>query len=201
MAQSTASSGKKSTNPLVFVGVGCLVLIVLLGVAATIVMKFFAHKVGVGMLQGAIESKTGVKTNLTDLEKGKLSFTDPKTGAKIDIGSGKIPETFPKDFPIYSGAKVTSVMSGAEKGESEGFWLTLSSTDSLDKVSTYYKNNLKAQGWEVTSNYSSGDTNTQTVSKGMYDGSVAITRASDAEETQIIIILGQDNNAQSDTDE
>lgn len=181
---------KKGTNQLIFVGIGCLVLIVLFGLASSIFMKFFAKKVGIGMLQGAIENKTGVKTNLSDLEKGKLSFTDPKTGSKVDIGTGKIPETFPKDFPIYTGAKVTSVMSGSEKGNNNGFWVTLSTSDSMDKVSTFYTNKLAENGWETTSNYSSGDTSTRTVTKGIYSGSIAITQSSDSKETEIMIILG-----------
>ncbi len=188
-------SGKKGTNPLVFVGIGCLVLLVLMGVVSSIFINFFAKKVGLGALQGAIERKTGVKTNLADIEKGKLSFTDPKTGSKVDIGSGKIPETFPKDFPIYTGAKVTSVMSGSEKGKNNGFWVTLSTEDSLDKVTAFYTSKLSSNGWETTSNYSSGDTSTQTVTKGAYNGSIAITRASEAKETEIMIILGQDSKA------
>ena len=188
-----SKSEKKGTNPLVFVGVGCLILIVLAGVASSIFMKFFAKKVGLGMLQGAIESKTGVKTNLSDIEKGKLSFTDSKTGSTVDIGSGKIPDTFPKDFPIYTGAKVTSVMSGSEKGKNNGFWVTLSTSDSLDKVSAFYTSKLASSGWETTANYSAGDTSTQSVTKGKYNGTVAISRASDAKETEIMIVLGQDS--------
>jgi hypothetical protein len=187
-----AASGKKKANPLVFVGIGCLVLLALFGIGTTIVMKFFAQKVGVGLLQGAIESKTGIKTNIKDLEQGKMTFTDPKTGSTVDIGSGKIPDSFPKDFPMYPGAKVTSVMSGSEKGENNGFWLTLATPDSLEKVDAYYESNLKSNGWEIASNYSAGETTTRAVKKNTYSGSVAATRAADSQETQIIIILGAD---------
>jgi hypothetical protein len=195
MADAKAKVEKKGTNPLVFVGVGCLVLLVFLGVASSFVMKFFAKRVGIGLLQGAIEGKTGIKTNLQDLEKGKMTFTDTKTGSKVDIGTGKIPDTFPKDFPIYPGAKVTSVMSGSEKGKNNGFWVTLSTADSLDKVASYYTGKLSANGWETTANYSAGGTSTQTVTKGDLSGSLAVTRESDATETQIMIILGTDNSA------
>lgn len=191
---------KKGKNPIVFVGIGCLVLLVVLGVVSSLFMRFFSQRVGLGMLQGAIESKTGVKTNLQDIEKGKLSFTDPKTGSKVDIGSGKIPDTFPKDFPIYSGAKVTSVMSGSEKGKNNGFWITLSTPDTLERVSEFYTSKLTANGWETVATYSAGDTNTQSVKKGLYSGSVAMTRASSAKETEIMIILGQDSNTPEPTE-
>lgn len=198
MAETKSSeTGKKGTgiNPLLVVGGGCLVLLVVLGVLLSVAGGWLAKKVGLSFLQSAIEKNTGVKTSLSDIEKGKLSFTDEKTGSKVDIGSGKIPDSFPKDFPIYPGAKVTSVLSGSEKGKNNGFWVTLSTADSLDKVETYYKTNLTKNGWSETSSYSTGDTTTQTVTKGDLSGSVAITRASDAKETDIMIILGQDQSS------
>lgn len=188
---------KKGTNPLLIVGIGCFILLVLLGVASSIAIKFFAKQIGVGVLQGVIQSKTGVKTNLGDIEKGKLSFTDDKTGAKVDIGSDKLPDTFPKDFPVYPGAKVTGVLSGTEKGQSTGAWVTFTTADAKDTVASFYKTNLASNGWTEESTFASGDTTTQTVSKGTMSGTVGITRAADATETQIIVMLGVDNSAQN----
>ncbi len=190
---------KKGTNPLVMVGIGCFVLLVILGLASSFVMKFFAKKVGIGLLQGAIENKTGVKTNLQDLEQGKMSFTDNKTGAKVDIGSGKVPDSFPKDFPLYPGAKVVSSLSGAQQGKNNGFWLTFSTSDSLDKVTSFYKNQFAANQWDITTTYTAGDTTSQTVTKGTWSGSVAITGGSSGKETTIIIILGQEEKTSTPT--
>lgn len=186
----TTKVEKKKTNPLVFVGIGCLVLIVLISLVSALVGKFFAKKI----IQGTIESKTGVKTNLSDIENGKMTFTDPKTGATVDIGSGKLPDNFPKEFPVYPGAKVTSALSGAQSGSDNGFWVTLSTADSLDKVNTYYKNQLASGGWTITTTFTAGDTTTQTVKKGVWNGSLAVTRASGSTETQVVIILGQDES-------
>ena len=33
--------------------------------------------------------KTGVKTDLKDIEKGKLTFTDTKTGQTVNVGYGR----------------------------------------------------------------------------------------------------------------
>lgn len=183
---------KKSTNPLVFVGIGCLVLLVLLGIGSTVVMKFFANKIGSGLVEKAIESKTGVKTNIEDLEKGKMTFTDSKTGAKVDIGSNTVPDTFPKDFPIYPGSKVTSSLSGAQTGKSNGFWLTMTTTDTSEKVVSFYKTELAKSGWTVDSTFTANDMNTQGISKGTWKGSLSMGKSSPDEETQIVIILGQD---------
>jgi len=181
---------KKGANPLLFVGIGCLVLLVLLGVAGSIAVKFFSKQIGLGFLQGAIEKQTGVKTNLGDIEKGKLSFTDEKTGTKVDIGSDKLPDTFPKDFPVYPGAKVTGVLSGTEKGKSTGTWVTFTTSDSKDKVASFYKTGLSANGWIEESTFAGGDTVTQTVSKGDISGTVGITQADSDKETEILVMLG-----------
>ena len=198
MADSTpvdTKSPKKGNNPLVFVGIGCLALLVLVGIGSSIFMRFFAKRVGVGLLQNAIEQKTGVKTNLQDAANGKMTFTNEKTGEKVDIGTGKIPDTFPKDFPIYPGAKVTGVLSGSQAGKSNGFWITLTTGDSLDKVSTYYTNQLKTNGWSQTATYTVGNTTTQTVTKGKMTGTVGITQNSGSKETEIVIMAGEDQNA------
>ena len=34
-----------------------------------------------------------------------MTFTDSKTGAKVNVGGGSVPDAFPKDFPLYPGAK------------------------------------------------------------------------------------------------
>ncbi|HUD20210.1 MAG TPA: hypothetical protein VMR81_07240 [Patescibacteria group bacterium] len=183
---------KKGTNPLVFVGIGCLVLLVVLGIASSIIMRFFAKRIGTGLLQSAIESRTGVKTNLQDLQNGKMTLTDQKTGAKMDISSGQIPDTFPKDFPIYPGAKVTSSLSGAQQGKSNGFWVTLTTADSFDKVDAYYKSALTTSGWKETSTFSTSGTTTSGVTKGTMSGSLSITQASGNKETDIVVVLGTD---------
>lgn len=174
-----------------FVGIGCLILIVVGGLLSVIVGKFFAKKISVGLLQTAIEQKTGVKTNLQDAEKGKMTFTDTKTGTKVDIGSGKLPDNFPKDFPLYPGAKVVSAMSGNESGKSNEFWLTMSTGDSVDKVAAFYKTKLASGKWTISTTYTAGGTITQGVEKGQWSGSLSISEDTSTKETQIVIILNQ----------
>lgn len=185
---------KKKVNPLLVVGIGCLVLLVLAGIGSAIVMKFFAAKIAGGVVGKVIENKTGVKTNIEDLQKGKMTFTDSKTGTTVDVGSGSIPDNFPKDFPIYPASKVTSSLSGGQTEKSNGFWLTLSSSDSLDAVREFYKTSFTSNGWAVEASYTAGGTMTQTVKKGSMSGSVSIVREEGSSETQIIIVLGEQSN-------
>lgn len=163
---------KKKTNPLVFVGIGCLVLIVLMSIGTFFVGKFFASKIAGGALEKVIENKTGVS---------------------VDVGNGKMPDNFPKDFPIYSQATVTSSLSGGANESGKGFWLTLTTPDTLEQVASYYKTALPGNGWTVTANYSAGGTQTETITKGTMSGTVSLVRESDAKETQIVIVLGEES--------
>lgn len=189
MAESSAA--KKSTNPLVMVGVGCLAILVLLGIAGSVAMKFFSKKIGTEMVEKAIENQTGVKTNISDLEKGKMTFTDEKTGQTVEVGSQKVPDNFPKDFPLYPGAKVTSSASGAQAGKSSGFWLSMTSGDAAEKILGFYKTEFAKNGWTVESTVSVNDMTNQTVSKGDTQGSVSVGKGSSDKETQIMIVLGE----------
>lgn len=194
MAESSTTSEKKKTNPLVFVGIGCFVLIVLIGLGSAVVGKFFASKIAGGMLGKAIESQTGVKTNIQDLEQGKMTFTDEKTGTTVNVGDDRVPDTFPKDFPMYPGAKVSSSMAGGQQENNSGFWLTLSTVDPLDKVVSFYKTAFGTGGWTVTATYASEGNQTQAVKKGNLAGTVTVARDAEASETQIVIVLSEESN-------
>lgn len=192
-------TAKKSTNPIVMVGIGCLILLALIGIVISIIMHFFAKRVGVGLLQGAIENRTGVKTNLQDLANGKMSFTDTKTGSSVNIGSGTLPDAFPKDFPVYPGAKVTSSMSGSDKGASSGFWVTLTTSDDLGKVSSFYKSAFATNGWTIGTTFSAGNTATESVTKGNWSGTVAFSQDTSKKETDIVVAMGQETPTPADS--
>ncbi len=198
MTEITPETKTESTaaKPLILVGLGCLVILVVIGLGVTVAMKFVAKKAGVSLLENVIEKKTGVNTDLSDLEKGKMTFTDNKTGQTVDIGSGEIPQSFPKDFPVYQGAKVTGSLSGGQAGEGNGFWLTLSTTDATNKVVDFYKEALKINGWEVQSTMAVDGATTYTVTKGKMSGSVSVSKGGDNEQagTSIVIALGENTS-------
>lgn len=194
MATQKASEIKKSSvNPVAAVGIGCLILLVGLGVVATLAIRFFARQIGTGIIQSAIESKTGVKTNLQDIQNGKMTITDPKTGQTVDVGSGKLPDNFPSDFPQYPGAKVQSAVSGNDtQKDQNGMWVTFTTNDSVDKVAIFYKNELASKGWTTTGTYSAGGATTYTVQKDTQEGSVVIS-SSGSNGTAIVVTVGTKN--------
>lgn len=187
-------SKKSSVNPLVAVGIGCLVLLVLVGIGATLAMRFFANKIGTSVVQSVIENQTGVKADLQDLQNGKMTFTDPKTGETVNIGTGKLPENFPSDFPQYAGAKVESSLTGSQTGTAGGFWVTFSTPDEMAKVVQFYKTELKNKGWTVTGTMDVGAVTTYTVEKGSMEGSVAVSSDGSNENTAIMVTLADKNS-------
>lgn len=181
---------KSSLNPIVGIGIGCLVFIVIVGIILSLAGRFLMGRLGRSAIQSAIEKKTGVKTNLQDLEQGKLSFTDTKTGETVDIGSNKLPDTFPKDFPQYPGAKVVSSLSGSKAGSTNGAWVMFSTKDQADRVVVFYTNSLKSGGWTTDSTTNMGNATTMTVTKGNLTGSLVISADSEKKETGIVVTLG-----------
>lgn len=185
-------STKKGGLPkIVKIGLGCLIALIVLGVILAILGGFLFRKLGSALVSKSIEQKTGIQTNLSDIEKGKVSFVDPKTGAKLDVGGGTIPADFPKDFPVYPGSKVLSSLSGNQNGQGNGFWLTLSTPDPVDKVKSYYETNLKANGWTFESTIGAGTGVNWTVSKGNLNGYLTIDKSSDTNQTAVLIVLGE----------
>lgn len=86
-----------------------------------------------------------------------VTFTG-KEGEKLTISSegGKVPEDYPKDVPVVSGARVVMSTSTSNAGQS-GTSLVLESTDSQDKVLAFYKKGLADNGWKLETTISQPD--------------------------------------------
>jgi hypothetical protein len=58
----------------------------------------------------------------------------------------KVPDDFPKDLPVYP--RATPIVHQSIK---EGRYLQLTTSDAADKVTTFYREKLKAEGWKQLS--------------------------------------------------
>ncbi|OGG02516.1 hypothetical protein A2Z33_01825 [Candidatus Gottesmanbacteria bacterium RBG_16_52_11] len=191
-AQSAPETPVKTTKKLptiAWVGIGCVVLLVLAGIVMTFFGSLFATGIGGALLKKGIESKTGVKV---DSDKGSMTFTDKETGQTVNVGADqKLPDNFPKDFPIYPGVKFTGSMSGNnQKQDSKGFWVVMSTGDSVDQVKEFYDAQLETSGWEVANTMTAGSLVSWTVKKGTLEGAVSVTRGEQDSETAITVTLG-----------
>lgn len=99
---------------------------------------------GAGLASKILSGVTGQKVEINDDGKEIKNF---KIG-NMSFGSG-LPETFPKDIPIYPDAEVGGFLGGMD-GAVSGSTTTLTSKASASDIFDYYKTNLENKGWTVT---------------------------------------------------
>jgi len=105
------------------------------------VQNYVANKVA----ENVIEKQLGGNADVDIKGDGTATY---KTDQGTVSTENKIPETWPKDAPVYPGAKV--LISGQNTDGDKGISLSLSDSDSSDMIFKYYTDELKNQGWDVT---------------------------------------------------
>jgi len=123
-------------------------------------------------LVGCSRSKTvstpGGKVTVEDTGKAGESAVTIKgnNGETFTMNSagGKLPDDYPKDVPVASGAKVVMAAS-VNNASNNGSNLVLESTDSMDKLLAFYKKGLADNGWKVEATISQEKMTMLTASK------------------------------------
>lgn len=96
-------------------------------------------------IEKAIENNSGGQAHV-DLSKNQMTL-ETKKGEKMQVVSGseglKVPDDFPKDIYVYTGAKVEASIKTPD-----GTQLTLATADPAAKVADEYKAQMKKAGWE-----------------------------------------------------
>jgi hypothetical protein len=118
-----------------------------------------------------------------DKEGGKVTVKSEETEFSFEEG-GELPENFPKDFPTYPKAKLTSSWT-ASSDETEGLSLVWETNDSIDKVAAYYKEKLTELGWKLSLTAEVEDSTTLAFEKNDTGGFIGIT----TEDSKTIISL------------
>lgn len=98
---------------------------------------------GAGLASKILSGVTGEKVKI-DHKGDKFKI------GNLSFGSG-LPESFPKDIPIYPNAEVGGFMSG-KNDELSGSTTTLTSKNSAADIYDYYISNLEDKGWRITTN-------------------------------------------------
>jgi hypothetical protein len=93
-----------------------------------------AQKVTEKAVEHAIEKQTGAKVDLNSDGQGSISVHSDKGNFDLNAGGGKIPDNWPKDVPVYPGARFQSSM-----GNDERQLLSVLTPDSPDKAVEFYK--------------------------------------------------------------
>jgi hypothetical protein len=120
-------------------------------------------------------------------------------GGEVSV-SDKLPDSFPKDYPIYDGAKVKGSLSGTTKGIS-GTTVTWETGDSLSKVTDFYTNAFKSGNWKTDSNGQVNDSSYWSGESSDGKKSHYILVSTQGDKTNIIVTVGDkqaDNSSSSD---
>lgn len=131
------------------------------------------------------ENKTSAMTmNMSD-ESAEVTISGDDKSMKMRSGEGaKIPDSFPKDVPLYTGMNINMVM---EMGAQE-FSVTATSADTLADITAFFKKACTEQGWTEITVMTQGDAMSMlSYEKG--DRALAIMLSRDAEQTGISITV------------
>ena len=87
-----------------------------------------------------------------DRKNGEITYEGTSKEGKVKVASSQngvsLPDNFPKDIYVYSGASVLSTMTMPE-----GQNLQLQTRDSSEKVMKAYKEKMNSNGWKEESTY------------------------------------------------
>ena len=161
------ASGKKGSKlPLI------LVVLAVVLVGAYLMGRVITRKAGEFLSGKVLSGVTGGKVNVEG-DGGKMTFENSEGKVSFEEG-GKIPEGFPKDFPVYSGAKVVSSFTANTDGK-DGMNVVWETNDSADDVFAFYKKDLVANGWKVTATFEQEGSMTTSFEQEGWGGFMGIT--------------------------
>lgn len=147
----TGNKAKKSNALFIILGIlGVLVVcgVIAMAVAGTAIKKVFENKGVTVNTDGTTTYKGEDGQEVTVNNDGtnstiKTSEGEVKTGENLPLPSG-----FPKNMPIYPGAKI--VLSSAT---ASGYALSLISKSSATSILSYYNTELPKKGWKSNGDF------------------------------------------------
>ena len=127
-------------------------------------------------MEQQIEEETGGDANV-DIDGDAVRIeTDDGT---FETGSASLPENWPEDVSVYPEGKVTySAVMNPSTGDS-GMAFVITTNDSVEDVTDYYKDQLPADGWTMEAAMEAGTMVVLGGSKGERKVSLMITGSED----------------------
>jgi hypothetical protein len=116
----------------------------------------------------------------------EVSFDSGGMTHTMRIGAGSVPEDL-KEL-VYPGATASGSQAANDDNKDSNDhskYLNLSSSDSIEKVTSWYEGALKKEGWNIEKNETMG--NLVSISGTLKDAEVAINIADDSGKTSIIV--------------
>lgn len=145
-------------------------------------MNKAGEKIGEKIVEKATNSEVDVTNNQVTVNTNEGSTT---WGENLSL-----PDDFPTDVPIYSGANIATSTTDTS---SNAFYITMISSDDFKTISDYYKAEIENQGWttENASSYNSesGKSTTYIATKDNRDLTVGLYETTGETATDVSITI------------
>ena len=158
-----------------------VVVVVIVFIVLTVIGYFVQRQLAEKAAETAIEQATGSKV---DVSQDGEKITIETAEGKVTVGKNDIPDSFPSDITIYSGAEVISTTES-----SVGSSVVLKTSDPTSKVADFYKDDLKKNGWEIVSTITNEGLTLITARKGSKEVLITVTTDEEDEKTNVGIIV------------
>lgn len=160
-------------------------LVVLGLVGCKSVSEKIGEKVGEEIAGKAIGGDVNVEGDKVTVETEDGSVT-------VEGDTGKIPQDFPKDFPLYSGYEVDSTSSISGDADTT-YYISITSKDKTGDIYDWYKSEFTSGGWKITGDVKmsdeKGDTAMITAEKDKMQATVTISPGDSVTDIGIILIV------------
>ena len=167
-------------------GLIILIIIALILVGLFLVGRTLARKIGQGIFSRVLSQVTDSNVKVEG-DGDSVTFTGEEGEVSFNA-SGDMPESFPKDFPVYSGATLKSSFT-ATGADTKGTSVVWETGDSADKVAGFYKGELVKKGWKIVSTFEQEGTTTLTFEKEGVGGFLGIAKG-EGGKTAISVTVG-----------
>lgn len=153
------------------------------------------QKVADSVASGVLSKATGGKVDV-NTDKGQMNFKDNKTGSSVSIGENMdIPDDFPKDVPIYPGAKASSIMTSTSEKTANA---TLTSGDEATKITKWYEDKFKSEGWTEDNSSTINDVEVRSYTKDLVKVTLSVWPNKDEGKTGSFITLSRSEEKASE---
>lgn len=156
-----------------------IVALVVLVIIGSVIRSFLARRAA----NALVNTITGGQVNVAN--NGAVTYSNDQGSVSTQ---NKLPDNWPSDAPSYPGATITFAgqSNSTADNPNSGFSVTMTSGDSVDKVTKYYRDNLAQQGWKITDDALINNTTALGASKDNRQFSVSVSTA----DNQTAIIVG-----------
>jgi hypothetical protein len=151
---SPAPSAPQKSNKTLIVIVVIVILLALLGWAGQMMTAKMTSFTGEKLAEKLLERAGGPGTDV-DINGDSVQVKMKDGSGSVEVGNASLPDSWPKDVPVYAGAKIQ--YSGSQADGNQG--VIAMSMDAPEKILAYYKETLMKDGWKNTQSVSTGAAN------------------------------------------